>query len=280
MPSTYDRIARAIDFIAAHTDEQPGLDAVAAHVGLSPYHFQRVFARWAGVTPKRFLQVLTLERAKLMLETSTLPLLEIADTLGLSSGSRLYDHFVQLEAVTPAEYRRVGKGLAIRYGRAASPFGEVFVATTPRGICALAFLDAEARARAAQPFDRLRRDWPDARLVADDREARRAAARVFAPVRERAAPLSVLVRGTNFQTQVWRALLGIEPGRLVSYGAVAAAIGRPGAQRAVGAAVGANPIAFVIPCHRVIRAGGGIGGYRWGLTRKRALHAWEAARYE
>jgi AraC family transcriptional regulator of adaptative response/methylated-DNA-[protein]-cysteine methyltransferase len=278
--STYERIAQAIDFITAHADEQPGLDAIAAHVHLSPYHFQRLFRRWAGVTPKRFLQVLTLEHAKSLLQGPPMPLLEVAEAVGLSSGSRLYDHFVQLEAVTPAEYRDVGRGLAIRHGRAASPFGDVFVATTARGICALAFLDADARPSAPGPFERLRRDWPDAALVENDAEARRVAARVFAAAPEGATPLSVLVRGTNFQVHVWRALLGIAPGRLASYGDVAAAIGRPSAHRAVGAAVGANPVAFVIPCHRVIRESGGIGGYRWGLTRKHALHAWEAARYD
>lgn len=274
--SDYDRIAKAIDYITAHAGAQPELDEIAAHVHLSPYHFQRLFSRWAGVTPKRFLQVLTLERAKSLLDGSDLPLLEVADAVGLSSSSRLYDHFVQLEGVTPAQYRRVGRGLSIRYGCAASPFGSMFIAATARGICALAFIEMGAE---RAPLERLRRDWPDAVLTEDDAEAARLAASLFDAPAEAARPLSLLARGTNFQINVWRALLEIAPGRLVSYADVAAALGKPKAARAVGAAVGANRIAFLIPCHRVIRESGGVGGYRWGLTRKHALHAWEAARY-
>jgi AraC family transcriptional regulator of adaptative response/methylated-DNA-[protein]-cysteine methyltransferase len=276
--SDYDRVAKAVDFIVGGADRQPRLDEVAAHVHLSPHHFQRLFSRWVGVTPKRFLQVLTVERAKALLEHPSMPLLDVADAVGLSSGSRLHDHFVHLEGVTPAEFRRVGQDLEIRYGEADTPFGRAFLAFTDRGVCKLAFVDGSAFDALAE----LRHDWPKAGLVEDASRAARTAARIFDPAAAAAGaakPLSLLVRGTNFQISVWRALLQIPPGGLASYGDVAAAIGRPDAARAVGTAVGANRIAFLIPCHRVIRQGGGLGGYRWGTTRKHAMHAFEAARF-
>lgn len=272
--SDYDRIAGAIDYIVAHAGAQPPLAEIAAHANLSPFHFQRLFSRWTGVTPKRFLEVVTVERAKALLEQGRESLLETSETLGLSSGSRLQDHFVRLEAVTPAEFRQGGDGIVIRHGEAESPFGRVFVAWTGRGISAVSFLDHDT-ADAARA--RLARAWPGAALVADDAGAGRQAARVFSLKPREAAPLSLVVQGTNFQIAVWRALLAIPPGSLVAYGDIARAIGRPKARRAVGAAVGANPCAFVIPCHRVIRESGEIGGYRWGLTRKHAINVWEAA---
>jgi len=273
--SDYDRIAAAIAFITAHAGRQPDLDEIAAHVHLSPYHFQRMFRRWAGVTPKRFLQVLTVERAKALLEQSR-PLLEVADAVGLSSGSRLYDHFIHLEGVTPGEFKSGGQGLAIAYGIHDSPFGRIFIAATPRGICSLSFLD-DAGARTA--LNDVSRAWPHADIREDRQRTAQLAHAAFG-METADAPLSLHVTGTNFQINVWRALLQIPPGGLVSYGDVAAAIGRPHAARAVGLAVGANPVAFAIPCHRVIRQSGGLGGYRWGETRKHAIHAWEAARNE
>jgi len=268
----YERIARAIDFIACRSDEQPTLGEIARHVHLSPFHFQRLFARWAGVTPKRFLQALTVERAKTLLAGSETPLLDVAHSTGLSGPSRLHDHFVRLEAVTPAEYRTGGAGVTIRHGFAASPFGDLFVASTPRGVCRLAFVDAPVEARA----DELAREWPAARLVRDDAEAEQIARRIFSRRPRDGEPLSLHVRGTNFQIGVWRALLEIPAGQLATYHHVARAIGRPKAARAVGRAVGANPVGFVIPCHRVIRSTGELGGYRWGVTRKRAIQVWEA----
>jgi AraC family transcriptional regulator of adaptative response/methylated-DNA-[protein]-cysteine methyltransferase len=272
--SDYDRIAEAIDFIVANSASQPGLAEVAARAHLSPFHFQRLFSRWTGVTPKRFLQVVTVERAKQLLERGRISLLQTSESLGLSSTSRLHDHFVSLEAVTPAEFRRKGRGVTIRYGEADSPFGKVFVAATERGLCAMSFVDHDTEEAAVA---RLERSWPEAHLFADAVEARRLASHVFRRGTPDAAPVSLAVRGTNFQIAVWRALLRIPPASLVTYGDLARAIGRPKAARAVGAAVGANPCAFVIPCHRVIRQSGEMGGYRWGLTRKHAINAWESA---
>ena len=286
--SDYDRIARAIEFIAANAGAQPGLDEVAAQARLSPFHFQKLFSRWAGVSPKRFLQVVTVERAKQVLDEGRESLLGASDALGLSSSSRLHDHFVTLEAMTPDEYRRQGEGLEIRHGEVETPFGWAFLAWTSRGICALRFVDGgRARGRmhgsggehGGAPVPDLQQSWPGATLIRDPAGARRLADRVFAERGRSGGPLSVLVRGTNFQIAVWRALLRIPAGRFTSYGDIATAIGRPKAVRAVGTAVGANPCAFVIPCHRVIRESGALGGYRWGLTRKQAIQAWEAARF-
>lgn len=270
----YQRVAAAIDFLVAQGRQQPSLEAVAAAVNLSPFHFQRLFTRWTGVSPKRFLQALTLERAKQSLRANA-STLEAAHVAGLSGGSRLYDHFVQLEAVTPSEFQRQGEGLCIEYACVDSPFGKVFAALTQRGICRLHFVDdadEEQRLR-----DALVSEWPRARLVENREAVASLVAIIFkhpGPVQQ---PLSVLVSGTNFQVNVWRALLAIEVGQLYSYSDIATAIGKPKAVRAVGSAIGANPVAFLIPCHRVIQQSGGMGGYRWGLTRKRALQAWEYA---
>ncbi|GAB2894407.1 methylated-DNA--[protein]-cysteine S-methyltransferase [Uliginosibacterium flavum] len=274
--SDYERIADAISFIASRVNSQPGLDEIAAHVHLSPFHFQRLFSRWAGVTPKRFLQVLTLERAKLLLSES-LPLLEVSDALGLSSGSRLYDHFVHLEAVTPGEYKLGGAGLTIEYAAHDTPFGSAFIATTPRGICSFEFhehaeIDGHLRA--------LKLKWPHADFRENQEGTRAVIQAMFSAEKKLDRPVSLHVSGTNFQISVWKALLQIPPARLVSYSQVASAIGHPGAARAVGQAVGANPVVFLIPCHRVIQQSGKLGGYHWGETRKHAIHAWESARDE
>lgn len=302
--SDYERIAGAIDYIVANAEAQPGLEEVAAQVALSPFHFQRLFARWVGLSPKRFLQVITVDRAKRLLAGDALPLLDASETLGLSSTSRLHDHFVQLEAVTPGEFKAGGLGLTIRHGVGESPFGRAFIAWTPRGICALRFIDGDGddSGDASVPSDSddsgqrggsshignsnngeaaavesLVNAWPRAALIADSAEAARLIARVFSRDGRSQAPLSLHVSGTNFQIAVWRALLSIPEGRFAAYGDVARAIGKPRAVRAVGTAVGANPCAFLIPCHRVIRSNGEIGGYRWGVTRKHAINAWEAA---
>lgn len=263
----YARVEAAIRFIEAHALEQPSLAETAAAVGLSRHHFHRLFRDWAGITPKRFLQLLTLEHAKRTLEESR-SVLDASFRTGLSGPSRLHDLFVTLEGVTPGEHRAGGDGLEVRWGVTDSPFGAAFVATTPRGVCHLAFLDDPAD----PPLPELAARWPEARLLRDDGSAARVAERVFD-----AQSIPLHVRGTNFQVQVWQALLRIPPGALACYEDVARGIGRPSAVRAVAGAVGENRIAWLIPCHRVIRKVGEAGGYRWGTTRKRAMLAREAA---
>jgi AraC family transcriptional regulator of adaptative response/methylated-DNA-[protein]-cysteine methyltransferase len=273
--SDYDRIARAIAYIVAQAGCQPTLAAIAAHVHLSPFHFQRLFSRWAGVSPKRLMQVLTVEHAKSLLSTPV-PLLEVAAAVGLSSPSRLYDSFISIEAVTPGEFRRRGHGLDIEYGCHDTPFGPGFLASTSRGICAFSFL--EDGATPAQPLADLESRWPQARLRENRAAARARITAMFAEPPKPGLPLPLLVSGTNFQVRVWKALLQIPPGRVASYTQIARALGHPQSARAVGNAVAGNPVGFLIPCHRVLRGSGCIGGYRWGEIRKHALYAWESAR--
>jgi AraC family transcriptional regulator, regulatory protein of adaptative response / methylated-DNA-[protein]-cysteine methyltransferase len=269
----YERVAEAIRFIEAQVAAQPSLAEIADHVHLSPYHFQRLFSRWAGISPKRFLQALTVAHAKQMLDAFP-SLLEVSGQLGLSSASRLHDHFVQLEAVTPGEYRRRGAGMDISYGVSETPFGFAFVAASNRGICQLGFLESRDF---SHELERLAGSWPEAKLIENHEDMRRHAKSLFSHQHSPDRPLSLLVSGTNFQVVVWRALLNIPAGKLVSYAQLANVIQRPDAVRAVGNAVGANPVAFLIPCHRVIHSSGKLDGYRWGGTRKRALIAWESA---
>jgi AraC family transcriptional regulator of adaptative response/methylated-DNA-[protein]-cysteine methyltransferase len=274
MESDYHRIADAIDFIATNSHRQPTLNDVATHLELSAAHFQRLFSRWAGVTPKKYLQILTVEHAKQLLSESK-PLLAVSDEVGLSSGSRLYDHFVQLEAATPGEYKTGGAGLSIDYGVHNSPFGNIFVAATARGICKLSFLD---QAGLTADITDLQRRWPNALLRHNAPASLKIIDRIFSGTGPVDRPLSLHVCGTNFQVNVWRALMQIPAGTLRSYSHIAKAVGKPMAARAVGSAIGSNPIAFFIPCHRVLQQSGNIGGYHWGLTRKHLIHAWESAR--
>ncbi|MCE9551509.1 MAG: methylated-DNA--[protein]-cysteine S-methyltransferase [Betaproteobacteria bacterium] len=274
--SDYDRIAEAISFIVNRVNSQPTLQEIARHIHLSPFHFQRLFSRWAGVTPKRFLQVLTLERAKQLLSESK-SLFEVSDSLGLSSGSRLYDHFVHLEAVTPGEYKKGGVGLSIEYGAHDTPFGKAFIAITPRGICSFAFLDGT---ETDEHLIGLQKKWPHAMVHENCRRTLVLIKAMFGNEIKLDHPVSLHVSGTNFQVSVWKALLQIPPAKVVSYSQVATAIGHPTSARAVGLAVGANPVAILIPCHRVIQQSGKLGGYHWGETRKQAIHLWESARYE
>ena len=273
--SDYERIERAIAYIADHVVEQPRLEDVAAHVHLSPYHFQRLFRRWAGTTPKRFLQVMTLERSKQLLDESR-SLLDLTGAVGLSSSSRLHEHFVRLEAMTPGEYGRLGEGLAIRYGCHETPFGNVLIALTARGICRVAFVDGD---NFADCLAELETSWPRAALHRND-AATLHVAEAMAGGTPPAEPLTLQVSGTNFHLAVWRALLTIPPGTIVSYARLADALGRPQSARAVGNAVAANPIAVLIPCHRVIRSSGALGDYRWGQARKRTIQAWERLRLD
>lgn len=265
----YRRIESAIHWIRAHAAERPSVADMAAAVSLSPFHFSRLFRRWAGISPHQFLRTLILEEAKQTLREAP-DLLSASMDAGLSGAGRLHDLFVQMEAMTPAEYRQAGLGVTIRYGEADSPFGRTGLAATERGICAVEFLDGDGIDLESSIGAR----WPGARLQRDDRAATTLSESVF--VRgKRTVP--VHIRGTNFQIQVWRALLRIPAGETISYGGLARAAGRPGASRAVGGAVGANPVAFLIPCHRVLRSDGDIGGYRWRPERKEAMLAWENA---
>jgi len=270
----YQRIARAIAYLEEHATEQPSLEEVADFIGLSPFHFQRLFSAWAGVSPKRFLQYLTVENAKRLLRQSE-SVLGAACEVGLSGPGRLHDLFVGVEAVTPGEYKQFGRDLRIDYGFHPTPFGDCLIAVTERGICALRFVDTERR----QVLDELRNEWAESDLTENAERTAPLITRIFAaPGMEQGAPLRLLLKGTNFQLKVWQALLKIPEGRVASYGALARALGHPQAHRAVGSAVGRNPLAYLIPCHRVLRANGELGGYRWGTTRKRAILAREAAR--
>ena len=277
MPSDYARIEKALGYIAENAEQQPELDAVAASVGLSAFHFQRLFTRWVGVSPKKFLQYLTLERAKSCLADAA-SVLDATHEVGLSGPSRLHDLFVTHEAVTPGEFKRRGDGLEIAFGWADSPFGEALIMTTARGICGLAFAGAGGR---AATFAEMRQRFPRARFVEDPARVARLARAIFEGRPASGEKLHLLLHGSPFQIKVWEALLRIPPGALVSYGALAHAVfGGPRGARAVGAAVGDNPISFLVPCHRVIRASGALGEYHWGVPRKLALVGWEAARAE
>ena len=278
-PEAYDRIASAIGYIRAHIHQQPSLADIANSVHLSPFHFQRLFSRWSGVTPKKFLQILTLEQAKTLLTDAQCPIMEASYQLGLSSASRLYDHFVQLNAVTPKEFKEQGWRLDIEYGVHASPFGTVFIAVTERGICQLTFLDDIAATHSC--IENLQNQWQAATIKLNQRTTAAYVARLFDLNGSASTqPLSLLVKGTNFQIMVWRALLNIPQGQLCSYSQLAQAIDRPKGARAIGTAIGANPLAFVIPCHRVIQKNGHLGGYRWGLIRKHAMLVHELSQGE
>lgn len=280
--STHAAMARAIIHLVANYQEQPNLADLAAIAGLHPHHFQRVFKRWAGISPKRFAQYLTVEHAKALLRNSE-TVLGAALEVGLSGPGRLHDLFVACEAMTPGEYKEGGRDLEVRWGVHDSPFGPTLIGTTPRGVCLLRFVEPDgevevALGRGVTVEDSLA-DWSAATLVHDPAATAATAARLFDGKAE-GPPERLLLRGTNFQVQVWQALLRIPPGHAASYRQVAAAVCSPRAARAVGQAVSANPIGVLIPCHRVIRETGALGGYRWGPDRKRALLAWESAQRE
>lgn len=271
----YQRVEQAIRFLEAHWNRRPTLSAIAESAGLSEHHFQRLFSRWVGISPKRFLQYLTKEYAKTLI-TGSNSLLDAAFEIGLSGPSRLHDLFVTCEAVTPGEYKRLGEGLDIVYGIHPSPFGRCLVAVTPRGICGIRFVPED---REAEMADRLSAKWPRARITCNPRETASLVAAIFPfSPNHPPAPLHLYIRGTNFQIQVWEALLKIPLGKAVTYEDIADHIGMPRAARAVGNAVGANPIPFLIPCHRVIRKMGDFGNYGEGPARKKAILGWEAVR--
>jgi AraC family transcriptional regulator of adaptative response/methylated-DNA-[protein]-cysteine methyltransferase len=274
MSSDYQRIEQAIKYLEENFREQPSLEDVAGHLNLSPFHFQRTFRRWAGISPKRFLQFLTIEYAKTLLEESH-SVLDATYESGLSSPGRMHDLFVSIEAVTPGEFRARGAGLQIFYGIHASPFGECLLAATERGVCDLSFITDAGREEAVAG---LHRRWPGAELI-ESSEATQPLLDQGFPTASHTGKRSItlFLRGTNFQMKVWEALLKIPPGFVCSYEDLARTIGQPTAARAVGNAVGANPISYIIPCHRAIRKVGLTGNYRWDPTRKKAMLGWEAA---
>jgi len=266
MADDYQRIAAAIQFLKNSTLEQPSLDEIAKHVGLSPAHFQRLFHRFAGVSPKRFLQHLTGDQAKKLLKQSV-SVLDTSFAVGLSSPGRLHDLLINVTAVTPGEYKSGGMNLQIKYATHQTPFGRCFIAITERGICQLEFIDTNNGAEAS--FVRLQKVWPNANITENPTATGGSIQQIFSPLEKSSdKPLLLLLQGTNFQLQVWQALLKIPVGCVASYGYLAKAIGKPTASRAVGTAIGNNPISYLIPCHRVLRSDGGIGGYRWGIERK------------
>lgn len=271
----YERVRRIIAFMSERWREQPSLDAIADHVGLSTTHVHHLFRRWCGLTPKAFLQAITLDSAKALLADAA-SVLEAAYEVGLSGPGRLHDLFVTHEAMTPGDYKTGGAGLTLRFAFHRSPFGEAILVATERGLAGLGFVEGEDRASALAD---MKRRWPKAEYVEDARLTAPLAARIFDPDRWQAdRPLRVVLIGTDFEVRVWRTLLAIPLGRATTYSAIANRIGRPSAARAVGAAVGKNPISFVVPCHRVLGRSGGLTGYHWGLTRKQAMLGWEAGR--
>ena len=270
----YERIANVIRFLDRHHTDQPDLAQLAAVAGLSPFHFHRLFSTWAGVTPKDFLQCLTLEHVKrLLLDGNNV--FNAAIDAGLSGSGRLHDLCVTLEAASPGEMKNGGAGMHIDYGFVETPFGEALIAESKRGICHLSFVEGRGRNGARHLL--LSSEWPNAELNRNDRRAAELSAKIFArtPQNQSRPQLRAFVSGTPFQLRVWRALLNIPSGALTTYGRLSAAINQPRAARAVGSAVGANPISFVIPCHRVIRETGALGNYGGGRIRKRAIIGWE-----
>jgi AraC family transcriptional regulator of adaptative response/methylated-DNA-[protein]-cysteine methyltransferase len=276
----YRRIEQAIHFLEENARRQPELTEVAAHVGLSEYHFQRLFTRWAGISPKRFLQFLTKENAKALLSRTSV--LSAAYEAGLSGPGRLYDLIVQCEAVTPGEYRTKGAGVDIAYGFHPTPFGECLLALTRRGICFLAFVDGDRQSA----LEQLKLDWANANLHDDPSHTGLVVEQIFAPRGDTSQRpreprgITLHLRGTNFQMKVWEALLHLPAGTVTSYEALAEQVCSAKAARAVGNAVARNPVAYLIPCHRVLQKAGGFGNYRYGPARKKAILGWEMAQTE
>jgi AraC family transcriptional regulator, regulatory protein of adaptative response / methylated-DNA-[protein]-cysteine methyltransferase len=270
--TNYQRIEAAIRYIAEHFKEQPGLDDIARHIYMSPFHFQRLFTEWAGVSPKKFLQYISIEHAKQVLQNRQATLLDAAFETGLSGTGRLHDLFVNIEGMTPGEYKNAGAALTINYSFAETPFGPILVASTAKGICHIAFAEDEAQALGV-----LQQAFANAQFRQMVDMVQQQALQVFARTDDSPHTIKLHVKGTGFQLKVWEALLKIPQGQLSTYGNIAQQIEQPGASRAVGTAIGSNPVAFIIPCHRVIQSTGAIGGYMWGPLRKTAIIGWEAA---
>jgi AraC family transcriptional regulator of adaptative response/methylated-DNA-[protein]-cysteine methyltransferase len=274
----YDLVRRAIAFLSGTWEEQPTLERLAAHLGLSPAHTQRLFKRWCGLSPKEFVQAVTIDHARNLLAGSA-SVLDAAHEVGLSGAGRLHDLFVDHEAMTPGEFKRRGEGLEIAYGFHDTPFGDALLLATDRGVAGLAFVDEDKGQSRSEALADMRGRWPKAEFVEDPARTGQQAARIFDPGQwSHEQPVRLVLIGTDFEIRVWQALLRIPMGRAVTYADIARHLGQPTASRAVGSAVGRNPISFVVPCHRVLRGDGQLGGYHWGLTRKRALIGWETGR--
>jgi AraC family transcriptional regulator of adaptative response/methylated-DNA-[protein]-cysteine methyltransferase len=271
----YDRIAEAIGYIQTNFKSQPNLDDVAEKVHLSPYHFQRLFTEWAGTSPKKFLQYISIEHAKKILKENQSSLFDAAIETGLSGTSRLHDLFMKIEGMTPGEYKNGGENLLINYSFAESPFGNIIVASTTKGICHIAFADDEATA-----FQTLQSIFPNAVYKQKLDLIQQNALFIFTHDWNKLHQIKLHLKGTEFQLKVWETLLKVPMGQLSTYGAIARNIKNPNASRAVGTAIGDNPVAFLIPCHRVIQSTGIVGGYHWGSIRKTAMIGWEASRVE
>jgi AraC family transcriptional regulator of adaptative response/methylated-DNA-[protein]-cysteine methyltransferase len=274
--SDYETVRRVIEMLTVDYREQPSLEVIASQMHQSPTQLQKTFTRWAGLSPKAFLQAVTLDHAKRLLRQEDLPLLETSIEVGMSGPGRLHDLFVTHEAMSPGEWKAKGGGLTIRYGFHQSPFGLALIMTTERGLAGVAFADPGEEVAC---FDDMAGRWPNAAYVEDQAATASYAARVFDPhLWHCEQPLRVVMLGTDFQVRVWESLLKIPMGKAVTYSDIANDIGQPTASRAVGAAVGANPISFVVPCHRAVGKSGALTGYHWGLTRKRAMLGWETGK--
>lgn len=270
----YRRIATAIDYIKENFRLQPTIDEVAEKIHISPSHFQRLFMEWAGISPKRFLRYISVEHAKKMLKEEQATLFDTAFETGLSSTSRLHDLFIDIEGMTPAEYKNGGKNLHINYSFAESPFGMLIVASTPKGVCYMAFEEEDEE----KALNGLKAKFPQAAFQRKLDLLQQNALFIFQNDWNKLNEIKLHLKGTDFQLKVWESLLKIPMGKLSTYGNIAKQIGKPNASRAVGTAIGSNPIAFLIPCHRVIQSSGTFGGYMWGSTRKTAIIGWEGAK--
>lgn len=271
----YTRIAEAIEYIKANFKTQPTLDEMARQVHLSPFHFQRLFSDWAGTSPKKFLQYISIEHAKNLLKENRATLFETAMETGLSGTGRLHDLFINIEGMTPAEYKNGGKSLVINHSFAPSPFGNLLIASTEKGVCHMAFEEDEKKA-----FENLKENFPLAEFRPHTDPIQQSALAIFKNDLNLLPKIKLHLKGSDFQLKVWEALLKIPFGKLTTYGTIAETIGHANASRAVGTAIGSNPIAFLIPCHRVIQSSGHISGYRWGTTRKAAIIGWESAQLD
>lgn len=269
----YKRIEEAIAYIQTHYAKQPSLEDIAAAVHVSPDHFQRIFSEWAGISPKEFLQYISIQHAKKIIHSSAANLLDVTHQIGLSSTSRLHDLFIKVEGMTPAEYKNGGTQLMIQYSFAQTLFGEVLVASTLKGICHLTFIENQEIG-----LDSLKNQFPKAIFEKRETEMHKQALAIFSTDWTKLSQIKLHLKGTDFQLNVWEALLKIPFGNLTTYGTIAASIQKPSASRAVGTAIGSNPIAFLIPCHRVIQSSGQFGGYMWGPLRKTAMIGWEGVK--